>query len=143
MTDSASAATVTIIVVPRERFSVAPRSLRSLVTHTAPPYRLVYVDAGSPAAIRNEIAALASEHGFSVIRIDGPLSPNRARNIGLDAATGEFVVFVDNDVLFTPDWLPPLLDCAKETGAALVSPLILSGEGNEGLIHFGGGDLTI
>ena len=82
MPAEAGAATVTIIVAPGERFSLAPRSLRSLAAHTAPPFRLVYVDAGSPVAVRNEIAALAARHGFTVIRNERPLPPNQARNSG-------------------------------------------------------------
>ncbi len=137
------AATVTIIVAPGQRFSLAPRSLRSLAAHTAPPFQLVYVDAGSPVAVRNEIAALAAVHGFTVIRNERPLPPNRARNLGLAAATGDVVVFTANDLLFTPGWLPPLLDGARETGAGLVSPVILIGGAREGRIGFAGGDLVI
>jgi GT2 family glycosyltransferase len=143
MPAEAGAATVTIIVAPGERFSLAPRSLRSLAAHTARPFQLVYVDAGSPVAVRNEIAALAAVHGFTVIRNERPLPPNQARNIGLAAATGDVVVFTDNDLLFTPGWLPPLLDGMRETGAGLVSPVILIGEAREGRIGFAGGDMVI
>jgi GT2 family glycosyltransferase len=143
MPEAAGAATLTIIVAPGERFSLAPRSLRSLAAHTAPPFQLVYVDAGSPVAVRSEIEALAAEHGFTVIRNERPLMPNQARNLGLAAATGDVVVFTDNGLLFTPGWLPPLLDCARETGAGLVSPVILAGEARDGRIGFAGGDLVI
>jgi len=38
----------TIVVVPRERFGFAIKSLESLFDRTEPPFHLVYVDAGSP-----------------------------------------------------------------------------------------------
>jgi GT2 family glycosyltransferase len=134
---------VTIVVVPRERFSIALRSLRSLLACTEPPYQLVYVDAGSPPAVRDALAAMASQHGFRLIRDDRPLSPTQARNLGRQAAEGEYVVFVDNDLLVTPGWLAALLACARETGAALVSPVILNGAPRNGVIHFAGGELEI
>jgi len=43
---------VTLVVVPRERFSLAPRALETLYENTAVPFRLVYVDAGSPAKVQ-------------------------------------------------------------------------------------------
>jgi GT2 family glycosyltransferase len=135
--------TVSIVVVPRERFSVAPRALRALLANTAPPYELVYVDAGSPPYIRDELAVLASRHGFRLIRVDRFLSPNQARNLGLAAASGELVAFLDNDLLVPAGWLPPLVACAEETGAALVSPLIEVGQARRPVIHFCGGEMVI
>lgn len=44
-------ASITIIVVPRERFSYTQQSLESIYTHTHLPFELVYVDAGSPKHI--------------------------------------------------------------------------------------------
>src|SRR5690349_5795936 len=118
---------ISIVIAPRDRFSIAPRALRSLLTTTTPPYQLVYVDAGSPADIRDELAAMARVHGFTLIRHDEYGGPNRSRNIGLAEASGEYVVLAENDVLFTPGWLEPLVDCARQTGADVVSPLILMG----------------
>src|SRR5262249_24309080 len=43
---------VTIVVVPRERFSFARASLEALYRHTDPPFHLVYVDGGSPRRVR-------------------------------------------------------------------------------------------
>ena len=43
---------VTVVVVPRERFSMAARALDVLYERTAAPFSLVYVDAGSPRPVR-------------------------------------------------------------------------------------------
>ena len=43
---------VTVVVVPRERFSMAARALDVLYERTASPFSLVYVDAGSPRPVR-------------------------------------------------------------------------------------------
>ena len=51
----------------------------------------------------------------------------------------KYVVFLDNDVLFTPRWLEELVGCAEETGAWVVGPLYLEGELTAGLIHMAGG----
>jgi GT2 family glycosyltransferase len=134
---------VTIVVVPRDRYSVAPRTLRSLLANTGGPFKLVYVDAGSPPDIRDELSALSVRHGFVLRRLEHYVSPNRARNIGLAEAEGELVVLAENDVLFMPGWLEPLVDCARRTGADVVSPLTLIGEPDRQEIHFCGGDLLV
>lgn len=131
---------VTLVVVPRERFSVALRSLESLFAHTADhPFDLVYVDGNSPPRIRDRLREESERRGFKLIRTEHYLSPNRARNLGLEAASTPYVVFVDNDVLLTPGWLGPLVDCAEQTGAWVAGPLILEGEYEDGIIHNAGG----
>ena len=72
---------VTLIVVPRERFGVALRSLESIYANTQFPFRLIYVDAGSPAAVARALAAQAKARGFELLRVDSLLAPNEARNL--------------------------------------------------------------
>ena len=60
---------VTIVIVPRERFSVAWESLQSILAQTGDlDYRLIYVDAGSPEPLRSQLRAAADEHGFTLLR---------------------------------------------------------------------------
>jgi len=109
-------AQVAIVVVPRERFSYAARSLESIYEHTDYPFSLVYVDGGSPAATRRYLAQKARENSFQLIRTNHYLSPNQARNLGGKDVNSKYVVFIDNDVLVTPGWLGALVGCAEQTG---------------------------
>jgi GT2 family glycosyltransferase len=131
----------TVVVVPRERFSKARESLESLVANTTAPHELVYVDGGSPAPLRDWLAGQARSRGFRLLRYDRYLSPNEARNIGAAQAETEYVVFCDNDVLVSPGWLERLIECADETGAAIVGPLTC--EGDFSRIHCAGGEVDI
>jgi GT2 family glycosyltransferase len=134
---------VTIIVVPRERFSLAARSLQSIYEQSDIPFRLVYVDGGSPSGVRRHLERQAEERGFELIRTDHYLSPNQARNLGLQRVKSKYVVFIDNDVVVAPGWLLPLVQCAAETGAAVVSPLNCQGEPIHDIIHFAGGECHV
>jgi GT2 family glycosyltransferase len=136
-------ADVTIVVVPRERFSYARRSLESILEHTETPYKLVYVDGGSPSGLRRYLAAQARARGFDLIRTEHYLPPNRARNLGLQKVDTKYVVFLDNDVLVNSGWLGPLVRCAEETGASIVGPLICEGHPAHETIHFAGGEARI
>lgn len=114
---------VTIVVVPRERFSCTQESLESILKFTTIPYELVYVDGGSPVHIRKYIEDQAKINHFEVIRKNFYLSPNQARNIGLREVKTKYLVFYDNDVVVTKGWLKAMVDCADQTNAEVVTPL--------------------
>ena len=133
----------TIVVVPRERFSVARRSLAAILDNTAGPYRMVYVDGGSPAPLARELRREARRHGFELVRSDRYLTPNGARNLGLERVTTRYAVFIDNDVVPAAGWLENLVRCAEETGAWVVGPLYFIGEPEREEIHMAGGDARI
>jgi GT2 family glycosyltransferase len=134
---------VTIAVVPRERFSSAVRSLESIYANTREPFRLVYVDGGSPARLRGHLREQSQARGFKLLRAERYLSPNEARNLALRHVETEYVVFVDNDATVAPGWLDALLGCAEETGAWVVGALVLSGEAGGEVIHHAGGETHI
>jgi GT2 family glycosyltransferase len=134
---------VTLVVVPRERFSCTQESLESIFQQTKLPFRLVYVDGNSPPPIRDYLAAQARIHGFQLIRSHTFLSPNQARNLGLGHVTTPYVVFLDNDVIVSPGWLTQLVSCADETGAAIVGPLMCQDRPLHQTVHFAGGEAHI
>ena len=131
---------VTIVVVPRERFQFAAESLESLYEATQCPFRLIYVDNNSPAKMRRYLAAQSQARGFQVVRSDRYLSPNAARNFGLQYVTSRYVVFVDNDVIFAPGWLQALVNCAQETQATVVGSLVCQYRPVHHTIHCAGGE---
>jgi GT2 family glycosyltransferase len=139
---------VTIVVVPRERFQFAQESLESLYAATDFPFDLIYVDNGSPAKLRQYLTAQAQKKGFRIVRSAGPegvvpnhryLSPNAARNLGLQSVTSRYVVFVDNDVIFAPGWLDALVSCAQDTDATVVGSLVCQYRPLHQTIHCAGG----
>jgi FAD/FMN-containing dehydrogenase len=109
---------VTIIVVPRERFSHTRRSLENIYDQTNVPFNLVYVDGGSPTYVRRYLEGEAQRRKFQLIRTNHYLSPNEARNLGLRQPKTKYTVFIDNDALVTPGWLSVLVESDLPTGAA-------------------------
>lgn len=134
---------VTIIVSPRERFSFTRQNLESIYEHTTPPFSLIYVDGGSPAQEQRYLEAQAQTRGFKLIRTDHYLAPNQARNLAIPHVSTEYLLFIDNDVVVSPGWLDRLLQCAEETGAAIVCPLTCIGKDLHQTIHLAGGEARI
>ena len=134
---------ITILVSPRERFSYARPSLDSIYEHTRMPFELVYVDGGSPRSVQNYLQSAATEKGFTLLRTKHFLSPNQARNLGLKQVKTDYVLFIDNDVHVSPDWLEQLWRCAQETDATVVCPLTCIGQPLHEKIHLAGGEARI
>jgi GT2 family glycosyltransferase len=134
---------VTVITVPRERFSYTKESLESLYENTGLHFDHVYVDCGSPDNIRSYLESKARSRGFKLIRKNNYLSPNRARNIGLKEAHGKYIAFTDNDLIVWPAWLEKLVQCAEETDAWLVGPIYCVKETRGLSVHMAGGIVRI
>ena len=134
---------VTIVVVPRERFSCTQESLESIYEHTKFPFTLVYIDGNSPAKVRRYLEAQAQAKNFQIVRTDYYLSPNHARNIGLSYVDTKYVVFIDNDVIVSPGWLKALVTCTEETEATVVGPLMCQYKPLHEIVHFSGGESHI
>ncbi|WP_414622341.1 glycosyltransferase family 2 protein [Calothrix sp. CCY 0018] len=132
---------VTLIVVPNQCFNYTQKSLESIYQYTDIPFKLIYVDGYSPSKVKQYLEVQSQEKGFRLIRTEKYVSPNHARNIGLQHVDTEYVVFINNDVLVTTDWLNNLMQCAQETGSPVVSPVCLQGTLENMNIHSAGGCL--
>ena len=135
--------TVTIVVSPRERFSYSRESLESIYANTRYPFELVYVDGNSPKYLQEYLQVKSQEKSFKLIRTEHYLSPNQARNLGLDAVHSQYVIFIDNDVYVEPGWLEKLVNCAEETEATVVCPLVCIGQKRYSKVHLAGGEARI
>lgn len=134
---------VTIVVGPRERFSHTQKCLESLYNNTEYPFDLVFVDVCSPKPVARYITQKSLEKSFKVIRTPRYVSPHQARNVGLrhvlSQTESDYVVFVENDVIFKKGWLTQLVSCAEDKGAAVVGPLTCIGNPAHQVIHNAGG----
>ncbi|MGW7518842.1 glycosyltransferase family 2 protein [Streptomyces sp. NPDC054796] len=84
-------------------------------------FEVLYVDDGSTddtAALLE--SALADEPHMRLIRTTNSGWPGRPRNIGTDAARGEYVHYLDDDDWLAPKALEKLYARARETGADIV-----------------------
>jgi GT2 family glycosyltransferase len=133
----------TVVIVPRDHFSDTRESLESLLESTPDPIAIVYVDGGSPPRTAGYLRERARTARFGLIRYDHYLIPNQARNIGAAGVKTRYIAFVDNDVVFTPNWLQTLVECGNATGAAVVGPVNYERRPLLQTVHFAGGDARI
>ncbi len=134
---------VTVAFVPRETMSQTLEMLDTLLAHTEQPFVLIVVAAGYPGGLVNALRERVEAVGGRLIEFAAYVTPNEARNAALNATKTDYIVFLDQDVHVDRNWLPSLLACAKETGAAIVAPLIFELEPKFTQIHMAGGEARV
>src|SRR5215207_5882094 len=109
---SAAAPPASIVVPTRDRAGYLDVALRSFGPQAADSgaEMIVVVDGFDPESV-----VVAQRRGAHVIAHAEPRGPNAARNAGWQAAAGELVIFVDDDVEAPRTWLPSLLAAAAAT----------------------------
>jgi glycosyltransferase involved in cell wall biosynthesis len=109
---------ISVVIATYRRAASLGRTLDTIVSQRYRPEEVIIVDQ-SPVAERNGVVAVvnrAAQAGLNVRAIwsDNP-SSTQARNLGLTAATGDWVVFSDDDV----DWPPSAAgDLASKAAAS-------------------------
>jgi GT2 family glycosyltransferase/glycosyltransferase involved in cell wall biosynthesis len=117
---------VSIIIPVYNKFAYTAACLRSLAEHAGSvPFEVVVVDDGSSDATPQRLAEIS---GIRAVRNAENLGFVGSCNAGAECATGEFVVFLNNDTVVTAGWLDALLRCFEQepdcglVGAKLVYP---------------------
>ena len=89
---------VTVAIPAYNRAELLPRALASVAAQTATPAEVLVIDDGST----DDTATVAERLGARVIRHEHNRGVSAARNTALEAATAEWVAFLDTD----DEWLP-------------------------------------
>jgi GT2 family glycosyltransferase len=114
---------VSIIIPTRDAPEVFERCLKSIFTKTSHPnFEVVVMDNETTDA---RSLQLMEEYPVRRLAFPGPFNFSRANNQGVAAATGEFLVFLNNDTeVITDDWLQHLLYYAEQPDVGAAGALL-------------------
>ena len=107
---------ISVVVPTRNRAERLRALLASLAGQEGPSFEVIVVDNAS----RDSTPAVVAQAGAAHIRLPQPLGPAVARNHGWQAATGELVVFTDDDVVAQPGWLAAIAAVHEHDPDALI-----------------------
>lgn len=125
MPDSAE---VTIVVVPRDRFSSVEACTRSILENTSETVKLVFLDFGYSRRTVESLQALCAGRSFELVRC-GRTIPMDAFRDYLTRIDTRYTCWVDNDTFVTPGWLTAMLTAATTRGMRAILPLTFEREG--------------
>ena len=110
---------ISVITTVYDAKEYLPLTIKSILAQTHRDLELILVDDGSP----NGCGAICDEWAAKDSRIKVIHKPNggpaTASNAGLDAATGDYIGFVDSDDLIEPDLYEKLLAAMQQSGCKL------------------------
>ncbi len=114
-----------IVILTCNQLGFTKDCLESIQRHTAEQYELIFVDNGSTDGT---VSWLKSQTGkTSTIRIvenNQNLGFAKGCNQGIEAAHGEFIMLLNNDVIVTEGWLGGMLECLRhDRNTGIVGPM--------------------
>lgn len=114
-----------VVVIAHNQLPLTQDCVDSVLRHTVAPYELILVNNGSRDSTGRYFAELARRYPHVRAIHKERNQGVYARTFGMQAARGEYLCWLDNDVTVGKGWLEPLL-------AALVDPGV-GGTGAEGV----------
>ena len=115
---------VTLIIPIYNAASYIEACLASLVAQTMDDIEVLLVDDhgrdDSMEVAQQFIEAHPSGKTFRMLATLHNMGPGAARNVGISAAQGEYIGFVDSDDVVAPDFCEQLYNAAKQHDADMV-----------------------
>ncbi|MDD5070654.1 MAG: glycosyltransferase [Candidatus Omnitrophica bacterium] len=116
---------VSIILLTHNHLSFTYQCLKSILKHTTVSYELIIVDNASED---KTILFLDEILNVKIIKNKTNLRFSKASNQGAAVANGDYLLFLNNDTIVTPNWLNSLIEVAEKNsdcravGSKLVFP---------------------
>ena len=113
---------VTVVVTVHNDADRLPRAVRSVLGQSMRGVEALIVDDASTDGTEAVARRLAADDRVRYVRLDANSgAAGRPRNVGLDDARGDYVMFLDSDDVLDPHAARALLAAADDTGAELVA----------------------
>jgi len=117
---------VSVVIPARNSQQLIARTVRAVLDQSVPDadVEVIVVDDGST----DDTAAVARESGARIVGVPAHRTggnPAAARNRGAAQATGDFVVFIDDDCTAAEGWLEAILSAHAEGAACVGGSLAL------------------
>lgn len=111
--------------------------LKSVINQTFRDYEIIIVDNNSEDNTVNVIKKYMEKYGnITLIRLDENLKQGIARNIGVQNAVGEYIMFVDSDDKVSPEFINKMYSKITSDGADITICRWAPFDNNTGKINF-------
>jgi GT2 family glycosyltransferase len=100
---------VSVVVQNRNNFALTSKAVDSVLSHTDKDVEIILVDNGSDSDDLVELKNKFKDTRVSILSVGVNRFIGEGNNIGAESATGEILVFLNNHVMVTENWLEPLI----------------------------------
>ena len=126
------AASISIIIPTRDHASILKACIASIDRmHYKHAVELIIIDNGSCEPATHEwFDTLRARSNTRIISADMPFNWSRLNNIGAQAASGEVLLFLNNDIeVISETWLDTMIGLARAPNVGCVGPMLLYPDG--------------
>jgi GT2 family glycosyltransferase len=139
LTPSHSEALVSLVILTFNQFEYSKKCVESIRRLTPEPHEIIFVDNGSTDGSLKWLRQIVGKaSNYKLIENGKNLGFAKGCNQGIAAASGEYILLLNNDVVVTENWLSGLLEClrcAPEVG--IVGPMTNSVSGIQKVANVG------
>jgi GT2 family glycosyltransferase len=123
---------VSIVIPTINDVRMTDECVRAIARHTRNvEHEVIVVDDGSPEETQKSLGTLSDELEFRLLLSAENTGFSATCNRGIEAATGDFIVLMNNDVVVRERWLSAMLKCANsDPRIGLVGARLLYADGS-------------
>ena len=118
---------ISVIVTVYNRFEYARNILKCLINQTYPIYELIFADDGSNGNLLEAVEDLIPKCNFKIKHVyqeDFGFRLARSRNNATRVSEGEFLMFLDQDVIFPNKFIEQIVSKAKSGRLVYCKPVM-------------------
>lgn len=101
---------VSVLVLNWNKPDLTIKAVQSLIRNTVQEIEIIVIDNGSDRRKKEKLRHFCESEAISFLDIGINRFFGEGNNIGAESASGEYLVFLNNDVEVHSDWLTPMLE---------------------------------
>lgn len=115
-----------VVIVTHDRIKFLRLTIQSLINQIIPPNEVIIIDDASRVPVINEIKDLVDilysyNIKFKVIRTEHELGLGTARSVGAKISLGDFIVFLDDDVIASKELISSYMNIFNRNPCNIVA----------------------
>ena len=116
---------VSIVILTFNELKYTRECIESIKKHTPQPHEIIFIDNASTDGTLKWLRKISQENeNYKLIENKNNLGFAKGCNQGIEAASGEYILLLNNDVVVTENWLSGMLECLKSSpDAGIVGPM--------------------
>ncbi|KAF0219374.1 MAG: family 2 glycosyl [Geobacteraceae bacterium] len=116
---------VSIVILTFNQLDYTRECIASIRRHTPGPHEIIFVDNGSQDGTVQWLRELVQNNRhYRLIENRQNLGFAKGCNQGIESASGDYILLLNNDVIVTPEWLSGMLECYSHVpDAGIVGPM--------------------
>jgi len=127
-----------IIILTFNEIKYTKQCFDSITKYTSEPYEIVFIDNGSTDGTVKWLRELAIKNqNIKIFENKTNLGFAKGCNQGINLASGEYVLLLNNDIIVTEGWLSGMLECLqKDSFSGIVGPMTNNISGSQRVVDY-------